>query len=344
MEADLLEILDSLPDREEEALKNPQFQTEEFCARLLEHVDHVRTFHPRAAMFAARFALRLAAQQSASLFGQAWTVWAGVKRELARYEEAEVGQRLARLYLHEPVDLARRYRRQAHLLRDLGRFREAEQAATRAISIYLASGDVHARGCALVDLATVHLAERRYGDAVLRSCEALRHLDPHVASPYLDSALYNLAVALTLCGQPSAKLEVLLRNLRRQRYSKGSSFWAKHRWVEGLIFKARGRYDRAEVTLRAARNQLAKLGAAHDFGLVSIDLAELYLLNGDLDKAAHLARDTFAVFKSLEVERDAVAALRLFTRAAIGRALGSAEVDQARSVLRRFARPREALP
>lgn len=341
---DLAEILEYLPDREEEALAQPRFRTEEFCTRFLRRIDEIRLFDPQAALAPASLAIRLAAMLPNPFFGQAWATWASVQRALANYDQAEVGHRVASLYLEDPVDLARFFRRQAYLLRDQGKFGAARKRIGRALAMYLASGDSHSRGCALADLATVHLAEKNYGEAALRNTEALRHIDPERDPAYHESAVHNLAVALSLCDQPGARLEVLLKEIRQRRYTQGSLPWAKHRWLEGLVFKRRHRYRRAEVTLRAARNLFVKLGAVHDAGLVTMDMAELYLSAGDWEKSARLAREMFPVFKSLGIEREAVAAFRLYVKAAVGRTLTEVQIQKLRSLLLQLARVGTAHP
>ena len=310
---DLVEILDYLPEREEEALAQPRFRTAEFCARFLKRVDEIRLIDPQAA-------------------------WASVHRALSNYDRSEVGHRIARLYLDDPVDLARFHRRQAYLLRDRGQFDAAREKIGRALSMYLASGDSHARGCALADLAAVHLVEKEYSEAALRSTEALRHIDPEQDPSYHEGAVHNLVVALSLCDRPSARLEVLLKEIRQRRYAQGSLPWAKHRWLEGLVFKRRGRYRRAEATLRAAKNLFVKLGTVHDAGLVTMDMAELYLSAGDWEKSAALAREMFPVFKSLGLERDAVAAFRLYMKAAVGRSLTQMQIRKLRSLFRKLSK------
>ncbi len=338
MSDDLAEILDYLPEREEEALAQPRFRTAEFCARFLKRIDEIRLFKPRAALVPARFAIRLAARLPNPLFGQAWAAWASVHRALSNYDRSEVGHSIARLYLDDPVDVARFHRRQAYLLRDRGQFTEAREKIGQALTMYLASGDSHSRGCALADLATVHLAEKDYSEAALRSTEALRHIDPEQDPTYHEITVHNLVAALSLGDQPAARIEVLLKEIRQRRYAQSSLPWAKHRWLEGLVFKRRGRTRRAEATLRAAKNLFVKLGVVHDAGLVTMDMAELYLAAGDWEKSAQLAREMFPIFKSMGLEREAVAAFRLYMKAAIGRSVTEVQIRKLRDLFRQLAK------
>ncbi len=335
---DLVEILDYLPEREDEALAQPRFRTAEFCVRFLKRIDEIRLLDPRAALAPARFAIRQAARLPDPLFGQAWTAWASVHRALSNYDRSEAGHRIARLYLDDPVDVARFHRRQACLLRDQGQFDAAREKIGQALTMYLASGDSHSRGCALADLATVHLADKDYAETALRSTEALRHIDPGKDPSYHEGAVHNLAVALSLGDQPAARLEVLLKEIRQRRYAQSSMPWAKHRWLEGLVFKRRGRYRRAEATLRAAKNLFVKLGAVHDTGLATMDMAELYFAAGDWEKSAQLAREMFPIFKSMGLERDAVAAFRLYQKAAVGRSLTEVQIKKLRALFQRLAK------
>jgi tetratricopeptide (TPR) repeat protein len=338
MNEDLLELLAFLPDREDEALALPRLATADLCERFLGHVDATRIVDPLRALPLARFALRLAAKHPDALVGRAWAVWGSVHRALSSYDEAEAAYRIARLYLEEPVDLARFYRRQSYLLRDRGQFSEARAVIGRAVAMYLAAGDSHARGCALADLATVHFAEGDYGEAVLRNCEALRYLDPSRDPEYHTCTVHNLTAALTKSEQPGARLEVLLKEIRQQRYKPGTIPWAKHRWLEGLVFAGRERHQRAENTLRSARNQLLKLGAAYDAGLVTMDLAELHLERGEWEKGARLAQETVPIFRSLGVEREVLAACKVYLQAAIGHELEKPHLERLRGALQRLSR------
>lgn len=338
MNEDLMELLAYLPDREDEALARPRWQTVELCERFLAHVDGVRIVDPLRALPLARFGLRLAAKLSDAMVGRAWATWASVHRALANYDQADAGYRIARLYLEEPVDLARFYRRQAYLLRDRGQFAEAKAKIGQAIAMYLAAGDSHARGCAVADLATVHFVAKDYDEAVLRNCEALRYLDPARDPEYHTCTVHNLTAALTKNEQPGARLEVLLKEIRQQRYQSGTIPWAKHRWLEGLIFKRRGRYERAENTLRAARNQLLKLGAVYDAGLVTMDLAEMHLERRDWQKSAALAGEMLPLFRSLGVEHEVVAACKLYLQAAIGRELDKPHIERLRETFLQLSR------
>ncbi len=338
MNEDLSDLLAFLPDREDEALLQPRFRSIELCEQFLEHIEGIRVVEPLRALPLARFSLRLAAKLPDPLVGRAWAVWASVHRALGNYDQAEAGYRIARLYLAEPADLAGFYRRQAYLLRDRGQFTEAKVGIGRAISMYLAVGDAHSRGCALTDLATVYFVEGDYAEAVLRNLEALRYLDPARNPEYHTCAVHNLATALAKSDRPGARLEVLLKETRQKRYQSGTIPWAKHRWLEGLVFKRRGRDQRAEDTLRAARNQLVKLGAVYDAGLVTMDLAELHLERGDWQKSALLARETLPIFRSLGIEREAVAACKLYLQAAIGRELDRPQIERLRETFLRLSR------
>ncbi len=327
MAEDLVDLLDFLPDREDEALAQGRFRTPEFCARLLERVDEMRLRDAPAALAPARFAIRIAARCSDILFGQAWAAWTRVQQTLANPGQAAVGQRLVRLYLEDPFDGARSFRLEAYALKDEGRLEPAKQNALRALTSYLASGETHLRGCALTDLGILHLAAEEPDAAIWRLVDALRHLDPDRDPRYHQCAVHHLAAALGSIDRPDAQVEVVIADVRRQRHLPGSVPWTLHRWLEGLVFKGRGRIQRAEATLRGAKNQLLALAAVCDGGMAAMDLAGHYLTAGEWEKGERLAGETLRALESLGAEDELDAELRLYAEAAGDRSLTQSRID-----------------
>ena len=328
MAEDLIEILDFLPDREDEALAERRFRTPEFCVRLLERVDELRLRDASSALAPARFAIRIAARCSDVLFGQAWAAWARVHRTLSNAGQAEIGQRMVRLYLEDPFDGARWYRLEAYELRDEGRFEAAKGHALQALTSYLAAGDTHLRGCALADLGTVHLAEKDPDAAARRLIEALRYIDPNRDPRYHQYAVHHLAAALGLIDRPDARLEAAIAEIRRRRYIQGLLPWMQHRWLEGLVFKGRGRRQRAEATLQGAKNQLLAFEAVCDGGMAAMDLAGHYLATGEWEKGERLAQETVRALESLGIDSETLAEVRLYAEAAGDRSLTQDRIDQ----------------
>ncbi len=337
MTEDLVDILAFLPDREDEALAQRRFRTPEFCARLLARVDERRLRNASAALDPARFAIRIAARCSDTLFGQALAVWTRVHRTLSNAGHVAVGQRLVRLYLDDPFDGARHTRLEAYQLRDEGRFEAARQSTLQALTSYLAAGHPHLRGCALTDLGAIHLAAEAPDAATRRLVEALRYLDPHREPRYHQCAVHHLATALGLLDRPAAQIEVTIADIRRQRHLQGPGPWRLHRWLEGLVFKGRGRVRRAEATLRGAKNQLLAAAAVYDGGMAAMDLAGHYLTTGEWEKGERLAQKTLDTLRSLEVERQVMAELERYAETAGDRSLTQEQIDGLWNVFRQLS-------
>jgi transcriptional regulator with XRE-family HTH domain len=87
-------------------------------------------------------------------------------------------------------------------------------------------------------------------------------------------------------------------------------------WLGGRIAAGRGRREEAGEALGQARREFAELGDGYDAALVTLELAILRLEEGRAGEAAALADEMVAIFSSLRVQRETLAALRLFWSAA----------------------------
>lgn len=89
------------------------------------------------------------------------------------------------------------------------------------------------------------------------------------------------------------------------------------RWVEGRIAAGLGDRERARRAFEEVRREMGRRGMGYDTALVSLELAALELEEGRTSEVKELAREMVAVFRAQEVQREALAALLLFRRAAL---------------------------
>ncbi len=81
------------------------------------------------------------------------------------------------------------------------------------------------------------------------------------------------------------------------------------------------------------------MSATYHVGVISLDLAGLYLQHGRGEDMARLAADTYRCFRALSVEREALAALSLWTTAIKKRQLTQELLGNVREKLTAFAAP-----
>jgi len=85
-------------------------------------------------------------------------------------------------------------------------------------------------------------------------------------------------------------------------------------WTRGLVLHALGDWDRAVEEFLQSRDVFVEYGHAYDAALVCFDLAASHLEIGQPGAAAQLAAEMLPIFESLEIEREALAALLLFVK------------------------------
>lgn len=85
-------------------------------------------------------------------------------------------------------------------------------------------------------------------------------------------------------------------------------------WTRGLVHGAVGHWERAVEEFLKSRDIFVEYGRAYDAALVCFDVAASHLEMGQPSEAAQLAAEMIPIFESLEIEREAVAALLLFVK------------------------------
>ena len=108
-------------------------------------------------------------------------------------------------------------------------------------------------------------------------------------------------------------------------------------WLEGRIAARLGRPEKAFVALSRVREEFISRNITYDTALVSLELAVLYLEQQRPREVKELARQMTPIFKVQGVHREALAALRLFCRAAGDETV---TVEMARHLVEYFHRAR----
>ena len=128
---------------------------------------------------------------------------------------------------------------------------------------------------------------------------------------------FNLGVNLCHLGRFGEAAEGL-PELRRLSAALGNrTDAAKVRWLGGRVAVGLSRRDEARAAFEEARDTYAACEKGLDTALVSLDLALLLLEDGSTAAVREIAAMMAWVFQAEGIEREALAALRLFVEAAL---------------------------
>jgi tetratricopeptide (TPR) repeat protein/DNA-binding XRE family transcriptional regulator len=145
--------------------------------------------------------------------------------------------------------------------------------------------------------------------------------------------VFNLAVNLCHLGRFEEARECLdeARNLALELGNDLDSL--RVAWLGARVDAGLGRSEQARAGLAAVRDQLVRGRDALDAGVVSLELAVMDLAAGRTAEVKQLAGEMAWIFAAEGIERDVVAALRLFCEAALQE---RATVAEAQELLARF--------
>ena len=107
-------------------------------------------------------------------------------------------------------------------------------------------------------------------------------------------------------------------------------------WLAGRIAADQGRRSDGRAWFEQARRDFAEVGDFYNAALVGLELAVLDLEDGNVAEVAELAQEMVGTFRSLRVERETLASLRLFCQAARAH---KATVAMARHLIEQLTKP-----
>lgn len=202
-------------------------------------------------------------------------------------------------------------------------YRRARRAARRV-------GDRHLAGRILIDEANVFANQGRDEEAIRLRERALAEIDVE-AEPRLALVLrHNLVSYLDGAGRHDEAWQGL-EAARTLAHEVGDSLdRVRLQWLEARIACHRGDLAHAEQQFVAARDVFAGAELWYDAALISLELAEVYLSQGETAKVKHLAAVLVPVFAARDVHREAQAALRVFCKAAEAETVGLALIESVR--------------
>lgn len=251
--------------------------------------------------------------------GRAWAHIANARRVRSDLRGAEEGFEQADTHLRkgsqESVERAIFLDLKASLRRAQRRFDEAVKLLRRAVSIFIQHGHRHRAGRSLVNLSTVHHFRGHIEQAIPLLHQALELIDPEQEPRLLLCARHNLIDDLAEMGR-FLEAQGLYRETR-PLYRDFPDAWAQNRrkWVRGKIARGLGQPRLAESLFLAARDGFVEEGVPYDTALVSLEIATLYAEQGRTRDLKRLAQEMLPIFSSLQIHREALAALTFLKQA-----------------------------
>ena len=305
----------------------PGFWTLDLFEALLEKSRELRHDDPdgmlRLAELAQQAADRLdpaehGARETLDLQARAWAELANawrVREDLPQAEEAMARALALADGTGSTLLRARLAELRASLLCDQRQFPEAFRLLDEAHALYTRRGDAHGAGRVLITkgLYTGYMGDPRQALPLLAEGLAAidRERDPRLAFHTLHNAL--------LFRVELGELEEARRQIQRMRplYTRhaGASERTKLRIIEGKIAAGLGDLARAEELFLETRRGVDAAGLGYLAALVSLELAAVWLRQGRRDEARRLVTELVTVFRSIGVEREAMAALALLGEA-----------------------------
>jgi tetratricopeptide (TPR) repeat protein len=187
----------------------------------------------------------------------------------------------------DPFEEASLVSLEASLLCDLGELEEAAELLERALALYREEGDHHFQGRTLLKQAmAVGSLDPNKGVELVE--EALVLIDA-VREPRLElCARHNLSWLLNDSGQAREAMAAL--ETSRSLYAQFADAWTRIllHWLEGRINRSLGDLPEAESTFKRLWRKLRERGFQHELTQLTIDLVEVYVLQGKFKEAVEL--------------------------------------------------------
>lgn len=307
---------------------SPRFQTWGLCELLVERCLETAAHHPEEVEDLVRLALDVAARLDESFYprgliqdleARAWAYLGNARRVSSDFTEAEnafrQAEKLLRKGSHDPVELAILLDLKASLRRSQRRFEDALRLLRRAVTIFLRTGHSHRAGRSLVNMDLIHCYAGHPEEGIPLLYQAIGLIDADFEPRLKLCAQHNLIQDLAEAGR-FHEAQKLYRETGRL-YRELPETWVVNRrkWVKAKIVQGLGKTAQAEKLFLAARDGFIADGIPYDTALVSLELALLYARQGCAADLKRLAQEMLPIFSSLQVHREALAALSFLQQA-----------------------------
>ncbi len=217
----------------------------------------------------------------------------------------------------DPLDKAEILHVDAAYATAVGEWETAETILERAFSLYLASGEAHLQGRTLIQMGeTVGYANPDKGLSHVE--RGLQLLNP-VREPRLElRAQHLLAEFLSAAGRAPEALAIMDRARPLYGQFQEDIVQLRLHWLQGRIAHGLGNVAEAVDILRQVREEFLARDLRQDFLLVSIDLAEAHVAQGEAATALRLATEVTPRLASWNPHRNVLDAWLRFEEALQG--------------------------
>lgn len=309
--------------------EDSRFHTAAFVDALLENARNLWAVDQSRSEWFAELGLGIAERLDQDLYGnglisdlkaRSWAFVANARRIHADFRGAEEAFRAAEELLREgsgdPLEWARLLDLKASLRRAQRRFEEALGLLDEVAGIYRKTHERHLEGRTLISKALIYEYAEQPELALPLLFDALEKIDRQKEPRLLFNILQNLTLTLVALGDLE-HAGALLPQARQAAIDLGTADdLIRTLWVEGLLDLGLLQFAAAEAKLQAVRSHYAEVGIGYNAALASLDLAKVYLQQGRTAETKRLAAEMHPIFASLEVQREAIAALLVFQHAA----------------------------
>ena len=215
----------------------------------------------------------------------------------------------------DPLLLARIADLGASLHCDQRRFAAAFELLEGARQIHEASGDRHEVGRTLISMAHIAYNDGEPGQALQLLLDGLATIDSLKDAGLEAAALQNLILYLVECGRLSRARTLLWRFKGIGAMPADPMTRLRLRDIEGRIEAGLGRLEAAERAFLEVKQAFDAEEQFYASGLVSLDLATVWLRQGKTGDVKRLVAEVHQTFVALEIDREAVAAVALLVQA-----------------------------
>jgi tetratricopeptide (TPR) repeat protein len=327
--ARLAELLALPPGRRQMLLCNSRgFQSLGLCQLCLRRSREETPGDPRRGEELASLAVQISeridpprvdAGRVEDLRAQGWMLLANARRVRSDLRGAEEAFLCAETHRRrgsgDRLDRADLLVFKACLRRAQRRFVEAARLLRRALSIWLATGEDRRAAETLTSWALVCKEDGETDEAVLLLDRAAVLAGPNPEPRFRLILQHNLATCLIDKGCLLEAQAILCGSRGLYHTLRNPILDLRLSWLHATITHGLGRLTEAVDLLTATRDGFLEQGNGYVASLLSVELAQVHAEMGCFADAEESARTALEVFRSLGVEREALAALALLHQA-----------------------------
>jgi tetratricopeptide (TPR) repeat protein len=236
----------------------------------------------------------------------------------------------------DPIALARLLDFQASLRTAQRRVAEAVELQDNVFRLYDGVGECHLAGRALISKGI----SIRWGGRLREAVDLLRHgmemLDPGRDPQLMAIGQHNLLEAFVELGEFREAQRLLLASGLRRSFAAEPINLLRLRWVEGKIYGGLGKLWRADTILQDVREGFLQRGLEHDAAVVGLELLDVWLQQRRTVEVRQLASEILQTFEAMEIEHEALRAVRFLEEACRRDEASAALVQRVVQFLRRL--------